>query len=80
MNNKIGFYRAKLGLTQAEFAKKFGWYQSRIGTYETGEQYPPIPKAIQIVQKFNELGIKCTLDDLFPYELNTPTTTKKEML
>lgn len=42
--------------------------QSRISNYENGSRIPSLKDSRKIVQGLNLLGVKCTLDDVFPPE------------
>ncbi|MEB2411006.1 helix-turn-helix transcriptional regulator [Enterobacter asburiae] len=64
--NNIASERQSLGLTQEQLALMFGWRQSRISNYENGTRKPNLSDCRRIVEKFNELGSKCTLDSVFP--------------
>lgn len=64
--NKLKQYRQKTGLSQHGFAKTLGWWQSRIGNYEAGIRTPLRHDAYTIVNKLNELGVKCTINEVFP--------------
>lgn len=68
--NKIAFYRKKLSLTQCQLGEKLGWAQSRVANYELGTRFPSIEIAKKIVIIFNDLGINCTIDDVFPIKIN----------
>lgn len=64
--NKLQEYRKKTKLSQAEFAKELGWGQSRIGNYEANVREPNISAAQKIVSKLNELGVTCSVNEVFP--------------
>lgn len=64
--NKLQKYRKKTKRSQAEFAKELGWGQSRIGNYEVNVREPNISAAQKIVSKLNELGVTCSLEEVFP--------------
>ncbi|AFI45231.1 TPA: helix-turn-helix transcriptional regulator [Pasteurella multocida] len=64
--NNLQKYRKETGLSQAKFAKEMGWKQSRIGNYEARVRTPTLFNAKAIVRKLNELGVNCSLDDIFP--------------
>lgn len=64
--NSIAKERQALGLTQEQLATVFGWRQSRISNYENGTRKPNLRDCRLIVEKFNQLGSKCTLDSVFP--------------
>ena len=63
--NRIQLFREKAGLSQAAFSKHINSTQAALSHYENGVRTPSIKVAIRIVTKLNELGVKCTLDDLF---------------
>ncbi|CAK8736457.1 hypothetical protein SODG_000170 [Sodalis praecaptivus] len=56
----------KLGITQASLAEKLGWNQSRIANYESGKRLPNLNVCHEIVRLFNEEGLSCSVDSLFP--------------
>lgn len=68
--NNIANERQSLGLTQEQLALMFGWRQSRISNYENGTRKPNLSDCRLIVEKFNELGSSCTLDSIFPPNVN----------
>ncbi len=68
--NEIAALRKKLGITQAELAKKLNWSQSRIGNYESGIRTPDLISSRQIVIALNQLGCECSLDKVFPPKQN----------
>lgn len=67
---RLRYYRMRACLTQGELGKRCGFKsaQSRIALYESGDRMPPLPVARRIVAVLNEIGIDCTLDDVFPPE------------
>ncbi|MBV7388995.1 helix-turn-helix domain-containing protein [Pasteurellaceae bacterium TAE3-ERU1] len=64
--NKLKHFRKQTGLSQAGFAKELGWWQSRIGNYESGSRTPNITASRVIIEKLNKLNVKCSIDDVFP--------------
>lgn len=64
--NNLQKYRKKTKRSQSEFAKELGWGQSRIGNYEANVREPNISAAQKIVSKLNELGVSCSLEEVFP--------------
>lgn len=68
--NKISVYRNKAGLSQGQLAAKIGWSQSRIGNYEAANRTPSLADSRKIVAALNQLGITCSLDDVFPDEID----------
>lgn len=65
--NNIAKFREQAGLTKTQLATKLGYkYASRIANYESDIRVPSISDVQSIVRTFNDLGVKCTIDDLFP--------------
>ncbi|EMP8907384.1 TPA: helix-turn-helix domain-containing protein [Klebsiella variicola] len=64
--NNIAKERQSLGLTQKQLASLFGWRQSRISNYENGTRKPTLIDCRRIVEQLNKLGAECTLDSVFP--------------
>lgn len=46
--------RKESGLTQAEFAKKIGVEQKRVGAWEENRGFPPMELVLQIVDFFKQ--------------------------
>lgn len=63
--------RKAAGITQQQLAEKLRLTQAAIGHYETGRRQPGLADARRIVKALNELGAKCTLEDVFPPEDDT---------
>jgi putative transcriptional regulator len=76
---KIALYRAAAGLSQHGFAKLLGVEKGSIQWYENELGIPGSELGRKIVSTFNDIGIQCTLDDVFPSSeghepLNTPAS------
>jgi len=64
--NFISKYRKKGGLSQQALAVQIGWGQSRLANYEVNTRTPSLSDSRLIVSALNELGVQCSLDDVFP--------------
>lgn len=64
--NRISEFRKATNLTQAEIAKLINKTQGAFGHYETGLREPSLSTAKRIVKVFNDHGVACSLDDVFP--------------
>lgn len=66
--NKISLYRNKTGLSQVKLARVLGWTAGRLANYETFQRTPSLADSRKIVSALNQLGVKCSLDEVFPCE------------
>ncbi|NWA04789.1 helix-turn-helix transcriptional regulator [Pseudomonas gingeri] len=64
--NSIAEYREKFGIKQRTLVAALGWTQTRLSNYESGRRTAGLAECRAIVMAFNQLGTKCTLDDVFP--------------
>ena len=64
--NRIQAFREGGGIRQVELASQLGWSQSRLSNYETGHRVPGLDEARAVVRGLNELGVNCSLDEVFP--------------
>ena len=64
--NQISKFRKQGGLSQQTLASKVGWGQSRLANYEVNTRTPSLSDSRRIVSALNELGVDCSLDDVFP--------------
>lgn len=64
--NRISEFRKATNLTQLEFARLLNLTQGALGHYEVGKRTPSLDTARKIVLLFNQQGVACTLDDVFP--------------
>jgi putative transcriptional regulator len=64
--NRISKIRAEHGIKQKDLAQTLGWPSPRLSNYESGFRTPSLDASREIVQAFRELGVDCTLDDVFP--------------
>ncbi|MDP8078358.1 helix-turn-helix transcriptional regulator [Phocoenobacter skyensis] len=64
--NKIQKFRKVAKLSQKDLADMLNITQGAVGHYEAGIRIPSVSTARNIVLAFNEIGVQCTLDDLFP--------------
>lgn len=64
--NRIAEFRKAANLTQSEVAKLINKTQGGVGHYESGLREPSISTAKNIVKVFNDHGVSCSLDDVFP--------------
>ncbi len=68
-------YRKLSKYSQAKFARMTGVSQSTISHYEKGRRTPSIADARKVVSALNNLGVSCTLDDVFPDPKNNLNTS-----
>lgn len=68
--NCIAEQRAKSGIKQRDLVAALGWTQTRLSNYESGRRTAGLVECRAIVGAFNQLGVKCTLDDIFPPGMN----------
>ena len=64
--NRIAELREAAGITQAALHRKLNWKQSRLANYESGARPLKLEDARLIVKALNQLGVRCTLDKVFP--------------
>lgn len=70
--NRIAEQREMSGIKQRELVAALGWTQTRVSNYEAGRRTAGLAECRAIVNAFNKLGVKCTLDDIFPPSLDAP--------
>ncbi|UTZ27713.1 helix-turn-helix transcriptional regulator [Vibrio campbellii] len=58
--------RMSLGISQDALAAEIGVTQGAIAHFEAGKRTPNINMCWKIVKALNQLGAKCTFDDVFP--------------
>ena len=63
MENRIEFYRKKMGLTQTDLAELLEVSRQTIGSLENGRYNPSLSLAFKISKVFN-----ITIEDIFIYE------------
>jgi putative transcriptional regulator len=66
--NTIKAIRERLGVTQAELAKKMGCTQGNVGHYERGQTVPP-DAAKRLIDYAGSLGHTITFNDIYMPEL-----------
>ena len=71
--NRIAEYRERAGIKQRELVVVLGWTQTRISNYEAGRRTAGLAECRAITAALNQLGASCSLDDVFPPELDGPT-------
>ncbi|GHC19299.1 helix-turn-helix transcriptional regulator [Aidingimonas halophila] len=64
--NRIIELRRKHKIKQKELAACLNWHQARLSNYEHGRREPSLADSRAIVSALNELGVPCTLDEVFP--------------
>jgi len=67
--NRIAEHREKGGIRQRELVAALGWTQTRVSNYEAGRRIAGLAECRAIIAALNRLGVSCTLDDVFPPEL-----------
>ncbi|WOE81571.1 helix-turn-helix transcriptional regulator [Pseudomonas protegens] len=70
--NKISTLRGSGRIRQTALAEVLMWSQSRLSNYESGARVPGLSECRAITAALNQLGVACTLDDVFPPELDVP--------
>ena len=68
MISRLRKYRTEAKLSQGELASLVGFSdgQRRISHYETGKRRPDLNDCRALVKALNQVGVVCTLDDVFP--------------
>ncbi|HFQ4860128.1 TPA: helix-turn-helix transcriptional regulator [Vibrio vulnificus] len=74
--NQIKNYRNSIGATQKQLGDAVGVGQSTIDRYESGVRKLRVDQCWKIVNALNELGAKCSFNDVFPDP--QPNTTSKK--
>lgn len=64
--NRISEFRKAANLTQAELGTLLQRSQGAVGHIETGRRQISVDTAKQLIRIFNERGVACSLDDVFP--------------
>lgn len=64
--NHIKRLREEAGITQAELRKVLKWSQPRLANYESAIRTPGLEESRKIVAALKQMGVECTLDDVFP--------------
>lgn len=64
--NRISEFRKAANLTQAELGSLLRRSQGAVGHIETGRRQISVDTAKQLIKIFNERGVACSLDDVFP--------------
>lgn len=70
--NRIAEHRERSGIRQRELVAALGWTQTRVSNYEAGRRTAGLAECRAIVAALNGLGAVCTLDDVFPPEIDAP--------
>lgn len=64
--NRIIELRNAHNIKQKDLADRLGWHQARLSNYEHGRREPSLADSRAIVKALQQLGVSCTLDDVFP--------------
>ncbi len=64
--NRIAEIRERDQIKQGDLAKELGWQRSRLSNYENKRRQPSLADSRAIVAALNRLGVRCTLDQVFP--------------
>lgn len=64
--NRISHLRASKNVSQVTLAEALGWSQGRLSNYESGRRIPSLADSRAITAALNDLGVVCSLDDVFP--------------
>ncbi|HAS6095357.1 TPA: helix-turn-helix domain-containing protein [Vibrio vulnificus] len=73
---KIREVRVKAGISVRDLASLIGTQNSAVYHYESGRRTPDFNQCWKIVNALNELGAKCSFNDVFPDP--QPNTTSKK--
>ncbi|MBP5054949.1 helix-turn-helix transcriptional regulator [Pseudomonas chlororaphis] len=68
--NHIASLRKGAGIKQTDLRQVLGWTQARLSNYESGHRTPGLSECRAITAALNRLGAKCTLDDVFPPDVD----------
>ncbi|WP_277760803.1 helix-turn-helix transcriptional regulator [Pseudomonas sp. A34-9] len=68
--NRIASFREGAGIKQRDLVSALGWTQTRVSNYESGRRVAGLAESRAITAALNQLGVKCSLDDVFPPEMN----------
>ncbi|MCX8958338.1 XRE family transcriptional regulator [Erwinia psidii] len=63
--HNLSTVRKSGNITQRQLASHLGWWQSRIANYENG-RVPDLKSCRKIIRALKELGVDCSLDNVFP--------------
>lgn len=66
--NRIKELRESCGISSSKLSSKLGWVSSRLRNYENGIRTPSLTDSREIVFALNTLGVRCSLDTVFPPE------------
>jgi putative transcriptional regulator len=69
--NRIACLRKEAQIKQRDLGELLGWTQTRLSNYESGHRMPGLSECRAITSALNQLGAACSLDDVFPPELQT---------
>jgi putative transcriptional regulator len=67
--NRIADHRERAGIKQRDLVATLGWTQTRLSNYESGRRVAGLAESRAITAALNQLGVKCSLDDVFPPEM-----------
>lgn len=68
--NRIADHRERAGIKQRELVLTLGWTQTRLSNYESGRRIAGLAESRAITAALNQLGVKCSLDDVFPPDID----------
>jgi putative transcriptional regulator len=69
--NRIACLRKEAQIKQRDLGELLGWTQARLSNYESGHRMPGLSECRAITSALNQLGAVCSLDEVFPPELET---------
>lgn len=75
---KINEILKRIGKSQEKLAQIVGVSQSSINHYANGNRKPSYQTAWKIVDSLNQLGAKCSFDDVFPNPNTQHNTNAKQ--
>lgn len=64
--SSLKHFREKAKVTQAALAERVGMTQGAIAHYENGRRTPGLAESRRLMVALNDLGVNCSLDELFP--------------
>jgi putative transcriptional regulator len=75
--NRIKVLRESKKISGQVLADSLGWLPSRLRNYENEIRKPGLKESREIVWALNGLGVKCSLDTVFPPEDTLGETVPK---
>ncbi|MFD3283966.1 helix-turn-helix domain-containing protein [Alteromonas macleodii] len=76
--NIIKELRESKKISGQTLADSLGWLPSRLRNYENNIRKPGLKESREIVWALNRLGVKCSLDTVFPPEAASDKAEKEQ--